>query len=56
MNLFFTPILGILTGSTLGYLYYRIVGCKSGTCMITGTATGSIIYGALLGYLIVGML
>lgn len=48
--------IGVIVGAGLGYLYYAKVGCVNGTCMIWANpwiATG---YGALLGYLIVGLL
>jgi len=40
---------GVLIGGTLGFLYYRIIGCSSGTCPITANKWSSIIYGAVLG-------
>lgn len=41
--------LGIAAGALLGLLYYRFIGCKSGTCAITSSRLGSMAYGALLG-------
>lgn len=41
-----------LLGAGLGFAYQRIVGCRSGVCLITSNrwiATG---YGALMGYLL----
>ncbi len=39
-------------GAAGGYLYYRLVGCASGTCAITSNPYISTIYGAVLGFLI----
>jgi len=44
-------ILGIIVGGTLGFLYYRFVGCSTGACPITRNPVTSIIYGAVLGSL-----
>jgi hypothetical protein len=38
-------------GALAGYLYYRHVGCSSGTCSITSNAWSSVIFGALLLWL-----
>jgi hypothetical protein len=45
-------IVGTVIGGLLGYLYQKKIGCKSGTCPITSSSTGSTIYGALMGLLI----
>jgi len=43
----------ILIGAILGFLYYRLVGCQSGHCMISSNPFISTGYGSLLGYLFV---
>ena len=48
-------ITGILAGGIGGFAYYHFVGCASGTCPITSNPYISILYGALMGYLILGM-
>jgi len=48
-------IIGVLVGSAGGFLYYYFVGCASGTCPITSNPYISVIYGALLGYLLFDM-
>jgi len=45
-------IIGAAVGAVLGYLYYRLVGCSSGTCPITSNPYISTIYGAVIGVLI----
>ncbi len=41
-----------IVGAVGGYLYYRFVGCASGTCIITSNPVISTIYGAVFGLLI----
>jgi hypothetical protein len=48
-------ILGIVLGAAGGYLYYYFVGCNSGSCSITSSPTNSILYGSLMGYLLLTM-
>jgi uncharacterized membrane protein len=42
----------VLGGGVLGFAYYKLVGCRTGTCPITSSPYISTLYGALLGYLI----
>jgi len=48
-------ITGIPVGGIAGFLYYHFVGCASGTCPITSNPYITVIYGALLGYLLFDM-
>ncbi len=48
-------IAGIFSGATGGYLYYYFIGCNGGTCPITSNPYISILYGALVGYLVFDM-
>lgn len=48
-------LLGALIGAIGGYLYWKYVGCASGTCPITSSAPLSTFYGALLGGLFGGL-
>ena len=41
-------IFGIVIGGILGYLYYKLIGCYSGTCAITSNPVNSTIYGAIV--------
>ena len=42
-------IIGALVGAIAGFLYWKIVGCNSGTCMITSKPFNSTLYGAMMG-------
>ena len=46
------PIIGLLVGAAGGYLYYYYVGCASGTCPLTSNPSISVLYGALMGFLL----
>ena len=48
-------ITGILAGGIGGFAYYHFVGCTSGTCPITSNPYISVLYGALMGYLLFDM-
>ncbi len=47
-------IVGVLIGATLGFAYFRLVGCSSGLCPITANPYISTLYGALIGALLSG--
>ncbi len=40
-----------IAGAAGGYLYWRFVGCKTGTCPIKSVWYYSSLYGLVLGYL-----
>jgi hypothetical protein len=40
-----------LAGGIAGFLYWKFIGCASGTCMIKSVWYMSTLYGLLLGYL-----
>lgn len=48
-------VAGILVGAIAGFLYWKLVGCNSGTCMITSKWPNSTAYGALMGGLLFSM-
>lgn len=45
-------IISATIGGVLGFVYYKFVGCASGTCPITSRPLNSIMYGAVMGLLI----
>lgn len=45
------PVLGILAGAVLGYAWYRVVGCGTGSCPITSRWWTSALYGAMIGWM-----
>ena len=45
-------IIGVAIGGVLGFLYYKFIGCSSGTCPITSKPLNSVIYGAVMGLLV----
>lgn len=48
-------IAGTLAGAVGGYLYWKLVGCSSGTCAITSNPLNSTFYGALIGGLFLSL-
>lgn len=45
-------IIGVIIGAIGGFLYYRYIGCASGTCPITSKPLNSTLYGAVMGSLL----
>lgn len=43
---------GVVVGGLLGFLYYKFIGCSSGSCPITSNPMNSTLYGAVMGMLI----
>ncbi len=43
--------LGILFGIMAGYAYYYFIGCRTGSCALTGNPVNSTVYGAVVGLL-----
>jgi hypothetical protein len=41
--------LGVVIGGALGYGWYRLVGCSTGTCPLTATPLRAMSYGAFMG-------
>jgi len=56
MNNFFKTnlwvIIGVVLGAVGGFLYWKHVGCVTGTCPITSKPFNSTAYGALMGGLL----
>lgn len=43
-------VLSVVAGAGLGYAWYRLVGCRTGACLITARWWTSTAYGALIGF------
>lgn len=48
-------VAGVITGAIGGFLYWRFVGCSTGTCPITSSPINSSIWGAVMGGLLLSM-
>ena len=44
--------LGVIGGAIAGYAYYYFIGCRAGTCAITGDPLNSTAYGAMMGLIL----
>ncbi len=45
-------VIGAVIGALSGFLYWKYVGCLTGTCAITSSPVRSTIYFALLGSIV----
>ena len=45
-------IIFLLVGAVGGFLYWRFIGCNSGTCAIKSVWYWSTLWGAAVGYLV----
>jgi uncharacterized membrane protein len=41
----------VLIGGGVGFGYYKLVGCRTGTCPLTATPLRAILYGSTMGFL-----
>lgn len=48
----YKSILGAAAGALVGFLVYRFIGCKTGTCPITSNPCISAIFGGIMGFLL----
>jgi phage shock protein E len=48
-------IAGAVLGGASGYLYWKYIGCISGTCAITSKPFNSIVYFSMMGGLLFSM-
>jgi hypothetical protein len=46
---------GLIIGAIGGYIYYREIGCVSGSCAITSNPWLSVAWGGAFGYLVLDM-
>lgn len=49
------PTLFTFGGVLLGWIYYTVVGCSTGSCSITSNPVNSMIYMGLIGLLLSGV-
>lgn len=42
-------ILFVILGMVIGFIYYKYIGCATGTCPITANPIMSVLYGGILG-------
>ena len=47
--------IGIALGALVGFLYWKYVGCTSGTCPITSSPVNSTLWGAVMGGLLLNL-
>ena len=45
-------VAGVITGAVAGFLYWKYIGCASGTCAIASKPVNSSVYGAVMGGLL----
>ena len=45
-------IVSVIVGAVAGYVYWKLVGCSSGSCAITSKPLNSTLYGAVMGGLL----
>lgn len=46
------PLIFTLLGAVAGFLYWKFVGCKTGSCPIKSNWYLMVLYGVLAGYLV----
>ncbi len=49
-------LIGLALGALGGFIYYKQIGCTSGNCPITSNAYLTILWGALIGFLLADIL
>ena len=42
-------VIGVIIGGISGYLYWKYIGCSTGTCAITSVWYKSTLYGMFMG-------
>ena len=46
------PVTGAAVGALGGYLYWKFIGCTTGTCPITSNPRNSMVYFSVMGILL----
>ena len=47
-------LIGVVVGGSLGFGWYKLVGCSTGACPLTSNPFISTLYGMVVGALIAG--
>ena len=47
--------IGLVIGAVGGFLYWKYVGCTSGTCPITSSPVNTTLWGAVMGGLLLNL-
>lgn len=55
MKKYILHMIGALVGAIGGFLYWKYVGCLTGTCKITSSPINSTLYFSLMGMLVFSM-
>lgn len=55
MRKYALEIVGAGIGCVAGWLYWKYIGCTSGSCPITSNPLHSSLYGTVIGILLFGM-
>ncbi|WP_324756236.1 DUF6132 family protein [Sphingobacterium thalpophilum] len=45
-------LIGAIIGAASGFLYWKFIGCSTGSCAITSNPVNSTLYGAAMGGLL----
>ncbi|HTO17193.1 MAG TPA: DUF6132 family protein [Edaphocola sp.] len=53
---YYLELIGIAAGTIAGFLYWKLIGCESGTCAITSKPLNSSLYGAVMGGLLFSLI
>lgn len=48
-------IAGVFLGALSGLLYWKFIGCNSGSCAITSNPVNSTLYGSVMGGLLISL-
>jgi hypothetical protein len=48
-------IAGAMVGAVAGFLYWKLIGCSTGTCAITSKPVNSTVYFSVMGALLFGI-
>ncbi|MES2648035.1 MAG: DUF6132 family protein [Bacteroidota bacterium] len=48
-------IVGAFLGAVAGFMYWKMIGCSSGTCAITSKPLNSSLYFGMIGALVAGL-